>query len=614
MSFSVGVNYWASNAGTYMWRSFDIEVVRRDFELLSKNGVNTVRIFPLWSDFQPVTDALVGSHHSHHLRVNDQPLKTEAGLDPVMLDRFGQVLDLCEEYGFKVIVGLLTGWMSGRLFIPELLMNKNPLTDPLSVVWACKFIKEFIPHFKDRECIEAWEPGNECNCLTVPLRDRSILPEQAELWMAAITGAIRSADPTRPVYAGMYCNEISDPFSITMLKDYVDVQTTHPYPLFTPFCSVEGLTTMRAALHSAAQSAMYAGVTGQPCLVEEIGTLGPTVISDEYSAEYFEKAFWSSMQYDATGFIWWCAFDQDKFDFPPYDGAAIERLLGVADSEGRAKPVLVKMGEMREAASCVGELSESKKDACVIITNPQSSWKHSYGAFCLASQAGRTVDFMFKSGNLPEREAYIIPSLSYDTELKFMGELIKKIEDGARLLITYDGGHIFPFEKLTGLRVKGRERSGRKMSFELSGKELSLPTTTNLDLVAAEAEVLARSGDDIVLSRNRIGRGWVYFLNAPLESVYTESYQPADGALCEVYKMFFDGMERPMTLCSDKCSVTYHDTEDGCAVLITRFDDRDEIPFTLADGYSVKSTKFCKNVKNTLKFESYYGFVELINK
>ena len=51
--FSVGVNYWASHAGTKMWSNFSAEEVDADFAALKSAGVNTVRIFPLWSDFQP---------------------------------------------------------------------------------------------------------------------------------------------------------------------------------------------------------------------------------------------------------------------------------------------------------------------------------------------------------------------------------------------------------------------------------------------------------------------------------------------------------------------------------------------------------------------------------
>ena len=35
--FFVGANYWASNAGTFMWRDWDPAAVERDFRLLHEN-------------------------------------------------------------------------------------------------------------------------------------------------------------------------------------------------------------------------------------------------------------------------------------------------------------------------------------------------------------------------------------------------------------------------------------------------------------------------------------------------------------------------------------------------------------------------------------------------
>ena len=126
MEYIIGCNYWASNAGMYMWRNFDENVVDRDFALLKEHGVNTIRIFPLWSDFQPVSHTF-SLDKSFCARTDDKPLGTRAGLDETMLARFSRVLDLADKYGFKVVVGLITGWMSGRLFYPEILYNENPL-------------------------------------------------------------------------------------------------------------------------------------------------------------------------------------------------------------------------------------------------------------------------------------------------------------------------------------------------------------------------------------------------------------------------------------------------------------------------------------------------------
>ena len=46
-----------------------------------------------------------------------------------MMQKFSQFLDVCDVYGIKVIVGLITGWMSGRLYAPPALERLNHITD-----------------------------------------------------------------------------------------------------------------------------------------------------------------------------------------------------------------------------------------------------------------------------------------------------------------------------------------------------------------------------------------------------------------------------------------------------------------------------------------------------
>ena len=53
--FLIGCNYWSSQSGISMWRDWSESAVEQDFAALKDAGMNTVRIFPLWSDFQPVS-------------------------------------------------------------------------------------------------------------------------------------------------------------------------------------------------------------------------------------------------------------------------------------------------------------------------------------------------------------------------------------------------------------------------------------------------------------------------------------------------------------------------------------------------------------------------------
>ena len=52
----VGVNYWGSKAGIRMWREdeWDEAEIEKDIAALAANGVELMRVFPTWSEFQPL--------------------------------------------------------------------------------------------------------------------------------------------------------------------------------------------------------------------------------------------------------------------------------------------------------------------------------------------------------------------------------------------------------------------------------------------------------------------------------------------------------------------------------------------------------------------------------
>ena len=118
--FLTGVNYWASNAGADMWRDWREDVVEKDLDALAANGVEVLRVFPNWRDFQPVEPVMGGGNTAReYLLTGDRVPENPWYLETVMLERFSVLCRLAEERGLKLIVGLITGWMSGRMYCPR---------------------------------------------------------------------------------------------------------------------------------------------------------------------------------------------------------------------------------------------------------------------------------------------------------------------------------------------------------------------------------------------------------------------------------------------------------------------------------------------------------------
>ena len=57
----LGANYWASANATKMWREWKPEEIEKDFLQLKEYGMTTLRVFPTWSDFQPIVEVHANS-------------------------------------------------------------------------------------------------------------------------------------------------------------------------------------------------------------------------------------------------------------------------------------------------------------------------------------------------------------------------------------------------------------------------------------------------------------------------------------------------------------------------------------------------------------------------
>ena len=258
--FFIGCNYWAKNAGMYMWSQWRPDVVERELAELAKNGVTVMRVFPLWSDFQPLTgDCHAGGSYRSFLQSNG-PLQNWAGVDEEMMRRFRFFCDVAKKNNIHLIVGIVTGWMSGRQFVPAVFEEKNVLADPDAVMWATRFVKYFVTEMKDHPAIAAWDYGNECNCMGARTAGQAGFYN----WMDHIGMAIRLSDPSRPVVSGMHglSTSESSPTPIRLNGEISDILCTHPYAFYVPgcgnLCSTATSAASRASSRRSATSARAA--------------------------------------------------------------------------------------------------------------------------------------------------------------------------------------------------------------------------------------------------------------------------------------------------------------------------------------------------------------------
>ena len=143
-TFFVGCNYWAGHAGMMMWRDWRPDVVEREFAAIAANGLGVLRVFPLWPDFQPITRILGSTGDFTGWGGPDGRGVRGDGVDAEMLSRFRAMCDMAQRHGLRLVVGLVTGWMSGRLFVPPAFEGVNVMTDGDAVMWQVRYVRRFV--------------------------------------------------------------------------------------------------------------------------------------------------------------------------------------------------------------------------------------------------------------------------------------------------------------------------------------------------------------------------------------------------------------------------------------------------------------------------------------
>ncbi len=599
--FSVGCNYWASNAGVDMWKKWDPAAVDADFKKLSSHNIRLLRVFPLWPDFQPVRALYGVNGELKEYRMGEMPLPDtpmgQAGVSEEAMEKFAQFLSIGKKYNIRFVVSLITGWMSGRLFVPEALQGLNCIKDPRAVMWQVRFVRTFVQYFCDDESILAWDLGNECNCLA-----QFSTAEELYSWTSSISGAVRMQDSRRPILSGMHGLLPEGKWNIRQQAELTDFLTTHPYPLFTPWCDAAPLNTMRTELHGTAETIFYRGIGHKPCFVEETGTLGPVMGDAETAAAFLRTCLFSLWAHDCRGLLWWCANEQSHLTNAPYDWCAAERELGLFDRDGAPKPVLTELEEFSYFIRSFGLsfLPDRIVDGICILTKGQDCWANAYMSFVLAKQAGLDLEFAYSDQKIPEASMYLMPGICGDTSISLyrMKELLERVNNGAFLYISFDTGIISGFEKLSGTKSKGREKAERvsDVTFTTEDGTFTLPIriTYLLKLKTENSKVLARdeNGNPIgVLSQ--YGKGHILMLTAPLEMTAAM----ADGCIEQgpeyyhVYQLFRQYFHSSKAAAADSPSVglTEHriDERHRILILINYAPDPVSVRLSLSAGWRI---------------------------
>ena len=607
--FVLGCNYWASHAGTNMWKDWRPEEVEADMKQISEAGMQVIRVFPIWPNFQPIHQFYSGGGELKEVRFKDGPLPGTGpgknGVSVEALAHFRQLADMAQKHNIKLIVGLVTGWMSGQLFVPPALEGRKILSDPTSIMWQVKLVRTMVHELKDHPAILAWDLGNECNVM-----ENVESSQVAYVWTASLTNAIRAEDMTRPVVSGMHSLSSGNDAKWTIQDqgELNDLLTTHPYPFWTPHTNQDPANTIRTIMHSAAETRFYADVAGKPCLVEETGIMGPMEANEFSKTGFLRSILFNNWAHDCHGLLWWCAYDQNQLPFTPYEWYSVERDLGLFRNDRSAKPVVNELTSFKKFLDGLPfeKLPQRKKEAVCILTDGQDQWGVAYSSFILAKQAG--FDIEFQHGNQPIKDAqlYILPSIKGLTLINrkdWLG-ILDKVKAGASLYVSYDQGFLSHFLEPAGFEVVTSQNRNEQVNFVSSDGSIhpfSMSAGRKLNLKATTAKVLGKEADgNPIFTVNNYGKGKIYFLGLPMEMNLTRKPGAFTENPAECWKIYqtisadIVAKNRTVTKTDPFVGITEHDLSatEKVIVLVNYSPEEKEVALTINSGWKVDKTLY----------------------
>lgn len=349
--FVQGVNYWPRRKAMRWWSDFDATEVDDEFTVIASLGLELVRIFLLWDDWQPRPDEV----------------------SQRCLENLETVCDLASMHGLRLDITLFTGHMSGPNWAPRWLLSdasehasrlqvvsrgevvnsgyRNPFSDPVALAAEQLLITTVVGRLRGHPAVWAWNLGNEPDLFSWPLDHAA-----GRQWVAGMVALIAGLDD-RPVTCGLHAASLVEDNGLRVPDVFAetDFAVMHAYPMYlglargpldvdlVPFtCALTRALSGRSVLMEE-----WGGCTAPPG--EQSQTWRWTsygkpreqfMASEEDLAEHIAAVLPRLLSVGATGSLLWCFADYDAslHGRPPLLESRHERTFGLVRADGSLKP------------------------------------------------------------------------------------------------------------------------------------------------------------------------------------------------------------------------------------------------------------------------------------
>lgn len=607
-SFFTGINYWDSKHATNMWREYDESVIEEDFKKLKAADISVLRVFLTWPDFQPLT-AFYSYNGIYEIGMEGAPLPdTEAGRAGVsekMCLNFENFCALAKKYDLKLIVGLITGGMSYRIFVPEIFGGRNILADGEAIKWQIRFVKYFVSRFKNEDTIVGWDLGNEVNELAVAYYKKGEYnSDDFYVWCSCIANTIRMCDSSRPIVSGMHMMKIEGGSSnLRDIGEICDIHTTHVYNIFNT--ASEPVNSMKPIMDLTFQCRAGEDIAGVPTYVQEFGATGYMNCSPKAETEFYRASMLACFAHNCHGVMWWCAFDQGHLSFAPYNWNNIGSDYGFFDKEGNEKLLAEENRHFNKLLQLFPDgLPEYCKDCTIIAPRDDTdNTEILRNTYILAKRANLDAKFCYALDPIPASPLYILPSLKSSKAItkKRLDEILEKVARGSALYISTDSAYFRSLPQITGVNIEARMDIKKSKRIILDGHELDVAVNAVYEMKAAGAKVIAsdENGEPIFFE-NSFGKGKVYFLPAPIEAYLSNKTGVFHMEGMPRYDMIYRAAAKGI----DTNKIADTDSE---FIRLTEHIESESVRYIFALNYSRRTEKAKIQIKGNYTLEPVWG-------
>lgn len=513
---AVGVNYHPSRAGCAIWTDWEPDVLAADFRLMAEDGLNTVRLFVFWRDFEPAA----GQYRAESFA------------------RLREAVRLAGQAGLACALSVCTIFMNGQLLEPAWRRGENLWRDEEVLRRQEKFVRRVARDLSEVDNLLALDLGDEIENVD-PVAARGLSPAEVAAWRSRLAAAIRAELPSALVFQATSATGVfgGSAFGVDNSAG-LDLIATHGFPLWSPG-SIESTDSYKAS-NLAPFLARFAAAYGVS-FVDEFGSYG---VDEATAADYVRAAGASTIANGSNGLLVWCWQDIIATG-EPYGDRPNERAVGLRRPDGKEKPALAELRRLAESSELSAEsdrppiaiyLPERVRGGGASYLDGAPGTIGTFYAYLLLKRAHLPFDLV--SGPLDGYRLVLCPSVTRVTKTD-LDRLRAHVNSGGVLYYSL-GDHLngFPGADLAGAELADFQlTTGGESVLRWDDDEWPVHWPAGQVSRVAPTTATRLAGDDrAMVLDNRVGAGQVLFCSGPFERLLDQPGLLASGRWERFYR------------------------------------------------------------------------------